>query len=402
MPAFSQITELKPGAASRNEQSEAGIQFFHGSWEEVLQESNTKNKPIFIDVYTSWCGPCKKMARDVFTQPNVGDFFNEYFINYKIDAEKGEGPEIASKYGVRAYPTMLLLSPQKQEVLHTIVGGRSPEQLIDEARKGINNTEILADYEKQFDSGNREIAFLQKYLKELSVTGKTNDKTEAVTKAFISGLSKSDYQNPDNLKLLFNMATDIESPAIKAIQSNRKAFNKAFTAERVSTTLQRAAFKAVDKAIQAKDPKQMETITALLKKESGKEGKRYVMLANLKFYKGVEDWNSYLKIAQKNLTSNETDAVVLNDAAWQVYLHSDDPKLIDKAIAWVEQSIAIKSGYHNNDTYAALLFKTGRLAEALVAAEKAIALAKLEKKSSKSTQELVNKIVAQRKSATTN
>lgn len=52
--------------------SAQGIDFFHGSYEEALKKARSENKGIFVDVYTSWCGPCKKMAREVFTQAGVG------------------------------------------------------------------------------------------------------------------------------------------------------------------------------------------------------------------------------------------------------------------------------------------------------------------------------------------
>ena len=64
---------------------------------------------VLVDCYTSWCGPCKIMASKILPQKEVGDFLNERFVCVKYDMEKGEGPEIAKKYGVEAYPTFLLL-----------------------------------------------------------------------------------------------------------------------------------------------------------------------------------------------------------------------------------------------------------------------------------------------------
>lgn len=63
--------------------SAQGIEFFHGTYDEALEKARTGNKQIFVDVYTSWCGPCKKMAKEVFTLPEVGTYFNEHFIDRK-------------------------------------------------------------------------------------------------------------------------------------------------------------------------------------------------------------------------------------------------------------------------------------------------------------------------------
>ncbi|HLU93960.1 MAG TPA: thioredoxin family protein, partial [Membranihabitans sp.] len=56
------------------------IEFKDGTWDELLQFAQAENKPIFVDAYAVWCGPCKRMASEVFTQSGVGDFFNGNFV----------------------------------------------------------------------------------------------------------------------------------------------------------------------------------------------------------------------------------------------------------------------------------------------------------------------------------
>lgn len=85
-----------------------GIEFNHGSWAEIVSKAKAENKLIFIDFYTQWCGPCLNMAQNVFTQPEVGEFYNQNFVNAKIDAEHGEGRDLAKKYKIRFYPSYVL------------------------------------------------------------------------------------------------------------------------------------------------------------------------------------------------------------------------------------------------------------------------------------------------------
>lgn len=96
--------------AQNHDEGETGIEFFHGTWAEVLAKAKKENKPIFVDAYAVWCGPCKYMSNVVFTNGDVGDYFNENFICYKYDMEKTDGPAFANKYQVTAYPTFVFFN----------------------------------------------------------------------------------------------------------------------------------------------------------------------------------------------------------------------------------------------------------------------------------------------------
>ena len=90
-----------------------GIRFEHGSWKEVLEKARQTNKPIFLNVYKSWSVPCKKMNNEVFPLAEVGNVYNANFICYQLDAEKGEGMEIAKKYNIDMYPSYLFINKDR-------------------------------------------------------------------------------------------------------------------------------------------------------------------------------------------------------------------------------------------------------------------------------------------------
>lgn len=96
-------------------QNTQGIQFKNISWQEALKEAKAQNKKIFMDCYTVWCGPCKKMSNVEFTKKEAGDFFNNSFICIKMDMEKGEGIELSKKYNVASYPTFLFVDKDGKE-----------------------------------------------------------------------------------------------------------------------------------------------------------------------------------------------------------------------------------------------------------------------------------------------
>lgn len=107
-----------------------GISFDKMSFEKAKKEAKKTGKLIFIDAYTDWCGPCKRMAATSFKDPKVGDLYNKSFINLKIEMEKNpEGPEIARLYGVKAYPTLLIVNGNGDLVKQSI-GMKTSDQLI--------------------------------------------------------------------------------------------------------------------------------------------------------------------------------------------------------------------------------------------------------------------------------
>lgn len=100
-----------------NKSKAQGIIFESGSLTEALVKARTENKLLFVDVYTSWCGPCKRMSQETFTQTKLGNYFNRNFINYKQDGEKNDGPELMKKFDITTVPTFLFLDGDGQLVL---------------------------------------------------------------------------------------------------------------------------------------------------------------------------------------------------------------------------------------------------------------------------------------------
>ncbi len=116
--------------------SAQGINFYKGTWSEALTEAKAKNKLIFVDAYASWCGPCKWMAKNVFTDAAVGEFYNKNFINLKIDMEKPENAEFAKKYPVQGYPTLYFINAQGK-VVNKNLGGMEAADFINLGKKVI-------------------------------------------------------------------------------------------------------------------------------------------------------------------------------------------------------------------------------------------------------------------------
>ncbi len=111
------------------EDAKGGIQFHKGTWAEALALAKKENKLVFLDVYASWCGPCKKLKKRTFSNDKVGAYFNEHFINVSLDGEIDEGVNVSSQYNVTSYPSLYLINGDGKIVAET-GGYMSPKEII--------------------------------------------------------------------------------------------------------------------------------------------------------------------------------------------------------------------------------------------------------------------------------
>lgn len=190
-----------------------GIHFETTNWMSTVQKAKAENKLIFVDVYTSWCGPCRAMSNQVFPKPEVGDKYNRLFINYKIDAEIGEGIALAKQYAVRGYPTYLFIDPVTTSLVGSTAGSM-PEAnflaLADGMEAKHAGTEIpMSELEATFVSGNYDETFLVKYMKRKNTEKQSTDEAfDVFIRKFFTG--KKNYTRTDlkNFAMWFHYKND--------------------------------------------------------------------------------------------------------------------------------------------------------------------------------------------------
>ena len=142
---------------------EAGIRFFKGTFAEALAEAQRQNKPLFVDFYATWCVPCKKMEKTIFTQPEVGKFFNEKFVNLQMDAEAPENVEIAKKYKVEAFPTLGIIAPDGKAI-QINVGFMKADELLEMGKTAIGEVKGFEELYKEHRAQPNDLKIQQELL----------------------------------------------------------------------------------------------------------------------------------------------------------------------------------------------------------------------------------------------
>jgi thioredoxin-related protein len=202
-----------------------GIRFFRGHWASLLKTAAQQHKLIFVDVYTQWCVPCKRMEKEVFPLAKVGKVYDSLFVSYRLDAEHGQGPKLAAAYAVKAYPTYLFLD-SAGNLLYRSGDYMKASDLIAEGRKAASEKqagEMLAQLEARFKSGDRQPAILKALLDKRTSLGMDNAE---ILNAYISVMPPEHLRRPETVIYLSQHTGSTVSVALPVIIEGLKGLDK--------------------------------------------------------------------------------------------------------------------------------------------------------------------------------
>ena len=140
-----------------------GIQFFKGTFAQALAKAKSEGKPLFVDFYAVWCGPCKKMEKQIFTQPEVGEYFNKHFVAVQLDAEKSENVDAAKTYKVEAFPTLGIFDGEGK-ALSINVGYMNAQELMAMAKTAVGEVKGFEQLYKEYRQNPNDLTIQQDLL----------------------------------------------------------------------------------------------------------------------------------------------------------------------------------------------------------------------------------------------
>ncbi len=372
------------------------ITFEHSAWKDIKAKAKKENKLVFVDAFTTWCGPCKQMAKTVFTNDTVADYYNANFINAKIDMEKGEGLEIAKQYNVACYPNLLFIDGDGN-LVHRVAGSMPASMFVELGKTAKDDNKNFSWYVKNYEARKTDPGFVAAYIEALSGTCLEPDKELA---QYFSLQNEQDLWSETNWNMINNYTSDLNSREFKFLVDNKAKLSATHTEAAVNEKITHVAEKSLIATIRAQPFDQAaydlikQQITALHIPDGG----QILMESDLNLAKRNKDWKAYTALALANVDAYYAKSVNnLNSIAWDFYENVDDKAALLKAEAWAKQSVDLEATYANLDTYAALLYKNGKKKEALATATKAIEYAKKEGYPAdeyKATSDLLTKIKA--------
>ncbi len=201
--------------------SAQGVRFEEKPLAELLSMAQTQGKLVFVDCYTTWCAPCKKMAAEVFPQKEVGDLMNPLFISAKMDMEKGEGIQLNKAWDVNAYPTYVVLEPDGK-VKFRLVGYYDTAKFTDTLRVILKNAGP-SSVALRYEAGERSSDVVSEYVAELA-KNREYRKQQSVVTDFCDVDPARLLNDEKGFALFSRYITDPHSKAFLYVYAHRQEF----------------------------------------------------------------------------------------------------------------------------------------------------------------------------------
>lgn len=309
-------------------------------WKKILKQAKKENKPIFVDAYTTWCGPCKIMDKEVFTDEKVANYFNDHFINVKMDMEKQEGNQLKLDWEVKAFPTLLFFDIDGN-IMHRVVGAYKADEFLMYSEMALDEDKMALNLQKRYDAGERGSEFMYNYLVSLRLGYHLEMENEAAT-AYLSKLSDSQLLVKGNWPIIRDFLKDPSSKQFQFLLTNIEELKKINDTNEVMDKL----YNTIDKQILSwtywygKEPfesEKEEKLIAFLQESNYKEAPVLLgkLLANK--YKRLEDKDQYLEtvdhLIKFNLVKNSSEIVYYANRIVSAY---DNQAAWAKALYWVK------------------------------------------------------------------
>lgn len=329
----------------------AQTDFRHITFDEALKAAKAEGKLVFIDFYTSWCGPCKRLAREVFPTKEVGDYLNSNFVCLKLDAEK-EGAALADKFKVTGYPTLVVVDTNGEAISST-AGFKSGAEFI-AAVDALKDPELNPDRVKErYLAGERNGKLICTYATQIMENSKRYEEgiteSQKVIEDYFNSLSDADRLKPENAFLFSNFTYDYSSPRFAFMKNHRNEFDASVSeevAKRMKALYRQEANRYLSENLLTNDENRGKY--EFLKKESVELGYADELKNLFSFVekRAESDDDTYLAYCEKNFNNlDEYEQSTLVGAVGKSVFTLDTPEKKKKVSSFIRKYIGSLSAY---------------------------------------------------------
>ena len=347
-----------------------GIQFDSISWSQAFDRAEKQEKLIFLEGYVAWSEPCADLEDFVFTDPEVGAYFNQHFVNMRLDMEDFPGSAVAEAYEITSYPTMLFIAPDG-EIIHRGCGAVSTGTLLKMGKEAVEGNHLTA-LQQKFESGERSLGFLETYSRMLQ---NACLETSPIAEAYFDETPQSEWLSAKSWEILRMNVNDPYSPVFQYLLAYHDRFALEFGKDTVDEKINNvlldqliSIYEGVDQTLFAS-----QALKSIIEKVEFKGKEPMLSLVGLKIADQKRDWESYAQYAQDVVEEQEvSDPDQLNDFAWKFYLYVEEKPALQAALEWMKDVIDQYNDATYLDTYASLSYRLGMQKQAVKFGKKAL------------------------------
>ncbi|MEO5906889.1 MAG: DUF255 domain-containing protein [Saprospiraceae bacterium] len=344
-----------------------GIEFFHGSWEEALMKARTEDKIIFVDAFTTWCGPCKNMAANTFTNAEVGEFFNQNFINMKIDMEKEMGVEFKRKYPVSSYPTLFFIDADGEVVLKS-VGGKNSVDFLKLGESVSGKYDKSKKFETAYNSGDRSYQLVYDYVAALNKAGKPSVK---IANDYLA--EQKDLTTPENLKFILEGASQVDCKSFDLLEKYKSQIRSFTSNDVLDEKIRQACANTIKRAIEYESTDLVSLAGDAMKRNLPSEADYFRSKSDIQYALALHDMSRIDEIVNvhvKKFVKNDSEG--LHQLALDLSKYAADNKVCQDLALSLAEKAAKEEDPKFVATYAQLKYKAGAKQEAIIILEEAI------------------------------
>jgi len=345
-----------------------GIEFFEGDWKEALALADKEEKLVFVDAYAKWCGPCKRMAAQSFTNEELGEFHSANFISMKMDMEEPYAQSFRQKYPVAAYPTIFYLDG-KGEIVKKVTGYRTAEQLVMIGKGAVASVDRTGDLKAEYDKGNRDYDLMLKYVTELNKVGKPSLK---ISNEYLK--SKPDISHVERLDFLYAAVVDSDSRLFQQMITEKEYYIKKYGADVFEEKIKKSCNATVKKAVDYEYPELLDEAIANMKVACPNNASKYDIEAKKSYALSLAQLDDWLDLNKKYLKKYGKNDVELYKASISESRKAfgNNPKAKEATEDYCKSLLKIDDKTEHYFTYVKILLEHKKNAEAEKMAEEAL------------------------------
>lgn len=318
-------------------------------WNKAITEANAAGKDIFLDIYATWCGPCKMMEKNVYTNDSVASFYNSNFINLKIDGETDFGTVLASKFQLTAYPSLYFLN-QQGELINTVVGYRDAEAFILSGKTVKDYGKVYMQLSKAYNEKTLSDARTEEFM-ELLLKFENKELLAQLASNRIKSFNETDVLIPSNKMVVMAVVSRIDSFPANIVLSKPGEIIAAWGETDYYEYLSQSFDVSMRQAAENKDANLMEKIindfVPVYFMRTAQKIPEAQLTTRKIYYSETADWISYINSVEKYFQENAKSDInfLYQESYYIVENQLFNPVLLNKANEWLIKVIAIKPDF---------------------------------------------------------